>query len=133
MQPSEVRKITKWETSDGKEHYSIEAAQRHALQIVRTDSANAVLTSGGSVADALRAMGWTGTIDPVLEKVTGATKLVISYWQCRDTPGYQVREFRPNGSLWVWGDAGSWSGSYGNEVTIYDLVRYAEDERTIFA
>ena len=130
MEPHEIKEITKWETIDGKEHYTVEAAQRHALQIVHTNSANLILRSGGSVADALRSMERTVS-DPVLEQVTTATKLVISYWQCRDTPGYQVVELRPNGMLWVWGDAGSWSGSYGNEVYIPDLIRYAKDERSI--
>lgn len=133
MQSSEIKEITKWQTVDGEEHYSIEAAQRHVEQIVRVNRANSVLNSGGSVADALRAFSTRGDIDPILERVNKETKLVISYWQCRETPGYQPREFHVNGQLWVYGDAGGHTGSYGNEVTISDLVRYAKDERTIFA
>jgi len=132
METLEIKEITKWVTIDGKEHYSIEAAQRHVGQINQVNKANAVLNSGGSVADALREFSYKSDIDPVLERVNKKTKLVISYWQCRETPGYQPQEFHVNGQLFVYGDAGSHAGSYGNEVTISDLVRYAKDERTIF-
>lgn len=130
---SKITTVTKWKTSDGKEHYSLESAQYHALQMDETNRANAVLDAGGSVADALRAGGWPGNIEPVLERVTKATKLVIPHWQCQDTPGYQVQYFRSDWKLWVWGDAGSWSGCYGDNVTVGELARYARNEATLFA
>lgn len=128
---TKIKEITKWQTIDGKEHYSIEAAQRHVEQIERVNCANEVLNSGGSIAEALREFSIRGDIDPILERVNKESKLVISYWQCRETPGYQPREFLASGQLWVYGNAGSHAGSYGNEVTITDLVRYAKDKRSL--
>ena len=130
---SKITTVTKWQTSDGKEHYSLDSAQYHARQMDATNKANAVLDSGGSVADALRAAEWQHGIDPIFERVTKATKLVISHWQCQDNPGYQVRYFRSDWKVWVWGNAGSWSGCYGNNVPLADLARYARNEATIFA
>ena len=130
---SKITTVTKWQTSDGKEHYSLKSAQYHARQMDATNKANAVLEAGGSVADALRAGEWPGNIEPVLERVTKATKLVISHWQCQDTPGYQVQHFRSDWKVWVWGNAGSWSGCYGSHVPLDDLARYARNEATLFA
>lgn len=133
MELMDIAELHKWQTSDGKEHYSLEAAQFHANRLNLAKQATDALDSGGSVADALRIFEHSGAIDPILEKVTKATKLVISYWQCRYTPGYQVQAMLPSGMLRVWGDAGSWSGPYGGDVSITDLVRYAKDEGSLLA
>lgn len=127
---TEIREVTKYITSDWEEHNSREAAERHVEQIVKIAKANTLLGEGATVADCLRMMGYE-VIDPILERVTLDTSLTIPHWQCRDTPGYRVIEFRINGRLWVYGDAGSWSGSYGNEVPVRDLIGYAKDKRTI--
>lgn len=134
---TKIQTVTRWVTSDGKDHCSLESAQWHARQMDATNKANAVLDAGGSVADALRAGEWPGNIEPVLEpvleRVTKATKLVISHWQCQDAPGYQVQYFRSDWKLWVWGNAGSWNGCYGNYVPLDDLARYGRHEATLFA
>lgn len=77
------------------------------------------------MADALRAGGWA-VPDPILEEVTAETKLIIEHWQCREKPGYTVRYFTPNRTVYVFGHAGSWSGSYGNDMSILDLADYAK-------
>lgn len=33
----------------------------------------------------------------------------------------------PDGTFFVHGDAGSWSGPYGADVDVKDLIRYARD------
>lgn len=129
-----IETITKWRTSDGEEHGSKESAQYHALRIESVAKANAVLDGGGTVADALRAGGWNGSdIDLIFERVTKATKLIISHWQCRDTPGYQVQHITSHWKVFVWGDAGSWTGPYGNQMTFNDLARYASNTEILFA
>src|SRR5512136_2405234 len=86
---SKIKTVTRWVTSDGKDHCSLSAAEYHAGQMDKAAKANAVLESGGSIADALRAADWTYAADvpEVLERVTKESKLVIEHWQCRDTPG----------------------------------------------
>lgn len=127
----EITEVTRYLTPDGEEHRSRESAEFHLKRMADVAAANKVLDEGGSVADALKLIGY-GEVPEILERVTKDTKLVIEYWQCRDTPGYQVRYVEMNGRLWVFGNAGSWSGSYGNSVTVADLVRYAQNPRTEF-
>lgn len=128
----EIVEVKKWKTKDGDEFYSLESAAYHAEQIALSEKATETLNSGGSVAEALRGVGKEKSIHPVFEKITKDTKLVISYWQCRDQPGYKVIRFNSNWTVFVYGNAGSWSGSYGNDVKLLDLARYAMDENTVF-
>lgn len=128
---SEITEVTRWKTRDGKEFSNIDAAEYHADQIRLSEKANEILSAGGSVADCLRAAGKELSVMPILEKVTKDTKLVISYWQCRDEAGYQVIRFNSDWTVFVHGDAGSWSGPYGNDVPIRELARYAEAKGTL--
>lgn len=130
-----IKTVTRWTTSDGKDHCSLSAAEYHAGQMDKAAKANSVLELGGSVADALRAAEWTyaSAVPEVLERVTKESKLVIEHWQCRDTPGYQVRYFTSERDLYVHGNAGCWSGSYGSRVSLADLARYAAHMSTDFS
>jgi len=132
---TKITTVTRWTTSDGKDHSSLSAAEYHAGQMDKAAKANAVLESGGSVADALRAAEWTyaSAVPEVLERVTKDSKLVIEHWQCCDTPGYQVRYFTSARDLYVHGNAGSWSGGYGSRVSLADLARYASHMSTDFS
>lgn len=129
---NEIEKVTRWRTRDGEEFGSFGSAERHAEVLHLVDKANEVLEEGGSVADAFRILERYGEIDPILEQVTKDTELVISHWQCRDTPGYQVQRINSDLSIRVFGDAGSWNGPYGDDVLIEDLARYAKYKGTIF-
>ena len=132
---TKIKTVTRWVTSDGKEHCSLSAAEYHAGQMDKAAKANAVLESGGSVADALRAAEWVYSdgVQEVLERVTKKSKLVIEHWQCRDTPGYQVRYFTSARDLYVYGNAGGWRGGYGSRVALADLACYAEHMSTDFS
>jgi hypothetical protein len=130
-----IKQVDRWTTSDGKEHYTLGSAQYHARNMDKAAIANAVLQSGGTVAAALIAADWVydTPLDPMLDRITAATRLVISHWQCQDTPGYKVCYFNANRTVHVWGNAGSWTGSYGGTVKLDDLARYANDPATDFA
>lgn len=132
---TKIQTVTRWVTSDGKDHCSLSAAEYHAGQMDKAAKASAVLEAGGSVADALRAADWTyaSAVPEVLERVTKESKLVIEHWQCRDTPGYQVRYFTSARDLYVHGNAGCWSGGYGSRVSLADLARYAGHMSTDFS
>ena len=121
-----------WKTEDGKLFESQASAEHHQGTLNEAKIANEVFESGASVADSLRAVEFAGDIDPVLERVTKETQLVISHWQCQDTPGYKPVYFEPGLSMYVSGHAGSWSGPCGSSVGLQDLVRYAKDNRTVF-
>jgi hypothetical protein len=121
-----VESVIRWKTLDGKEFCSESEAYFHADEIDAASRANAALQEGKSVAEALIAAGWS-VPDPILETVTKDTKLIIEHWQCRSEPGYTVQRFNPNRTVYVYGYAGSWSGSYGNDnMPIRNLVDYAQ-------
>ena len=128
-----VKKVERWATSDGKEHPSEQWANEWESRIDAAAQATELLESGASIACCLQAMDYLPKIDPILERVTKDTQLVISHWQCCDTPGYKVQRFLPDGRVVVYGDAGSWSGPYGGDVTIADLTYYAKARGTLLA
>ncbi len=125
-----ITKVERWRTGDGKEHSSFGVAA--GWEAKRADAATAtdLLEMGLSVANCLRAIRYAPDIDPILERVTKDTQLVISHWQCKDTPGYKVARFLPGGRVFVYGDAGSWDGPYGGDVKIDSLTRYAKERNT---
>ena len=83
-----IEELTCWKTSDGKLFENRNMAVVHETELNGWKDANAVYTSGGSVADALRAGGYKYNIDRILENVTNKTRLCIPHWQCSDVPGY---------------------------------------------
>lgn len=128
--PDGVTARTVYVAIDGSEHHSVRGAVDKNAAISRAERANAMLAAGASVYDAARVWSWMDnpSVPEVLRKLTKDTPLIISYWQCRDTPGYTVCRFEDDGyHVFVGGDAGSWSGSYGNKLTLADIARFAED------
>lgn len=125
-----VKEVTRFKTTDGKTHLSRASAEMRQEDIEQAKWANQRLVEGWSVARILNAVG-RSVPDEILDQVTKDSKLVVSHWQCRDEPGYQPRYFEPGMNIYVHGDAGSWSGSYGSKMSIADLARYARDKRSI--
>ncbi|MGW9250496.1 hypothetical protein [Streptomyces badius] len=128
--PDGVTTRTVYVALDGSEHGSVRGAVDKNEAIARAERANAMLAAGATVYDAARAWSWMDnpSIPDVLRKVTKDTPLIISHWQCRDTPGYTVCHFENDEYfVYVGGDAGSWSGPYGSKITLADIARYAED------
>ena len=125
-----VKEVTRFETTDGKSHFSRASAEIRQEDIEQAKWANERLEEGWSVAKILKALG-RGIPDEILSQVTKDSKLVVRHWQCRDEPGYQPRYFEPGMCIYVYGNAGSWSGSYGNTMSIADLARHAREKRSI--
>ena len=129
--------VTRYRAIDGREFPCEEQCIDWEQWLEDLDAANTMLANGATVWDAMcRAKvrcgyDWSTVCRKqwmaALSGLTRSTKLVISHWQCRDTPGYSPIRILPNERLWVAGDAGSWSGPYGREVEIRDLARYAND------
>lgn len=127
---SSILEVTMFRTTDGRDFNSRSSAECHQEKIAMAHDANMRLKRGESIAEILRANGKT-VPDEILERVNKDSKLVIEHWQCRNTPGYQPQFFEPGLSIYVAGDAGSWSGSYGNTMSVDDLARYAKHHGSI--
>jgi len=134
------RAVTRYETSDGKT-FAIEGlAADWQRALGAAELANLALEGGGDLADAYalffaKAYTWKPAAETLvtiaaLRGLTSKSQLIISHWQCRETPGYQPHRINPDGSIYVGGYAGSWSGGYGQDVQLRDLVRYVEDTRS---
>lgn len=119
-----------FETADGKTFHHRITAERYQSDIDAASDATERLKRGESVATILRAHGMT-VPDEILERVTKDSRLCIPHWQCRDTPGYKPQFFETGFCVYVWGDAGRWSGSYGNRISLTDLAGYANDKRSV--
>lgn len=104
-------------TSDRELHRTRATAEDHQRRLDGAALANKMLEDGASVGAALRAGGFIleGSF-PELDTVTKDTKLVIE----------QPREIDYRGRVRCWGDAGSWSGSYGSWCEPSDIVRYVQ-------
>jgi len=129
-----IQQVQRWKTSDGEEFTSYESAKYHAETMDKAFLGNEVLAAGGSMLDALIACGYDRVnIDPIFERLTKNSAMVIEHWQCRDSAGYKLRCILPNMRVRVSGDAGSWSGSYGNEMSLHDLAIYAKHPNSILS
>ena len=129
---SEVKEIVCYKTSDGKTFESKNIAESHQSELIRIKKANALLDKGLSIGEILEAVNYTGDIDPILNKITKNTKLVIEYWQGSKNPGYQIISFENWLEMFVSGNVGGWGGSYGSMVGLRDLTRYATHINTDF-
>lgn len=127
--PTEIKS---WKTADGELFNSLQSAEWHAKDCWHVEVANYLLAKGETIANCLREVGYLGTIYPVFEKVNQHTKIAIPHWQCKDEAGYQPVRFLPGMQMYVAGDVGAWSGSYGSKMNLRELAAHAEDKSTIF-
>lgn len=130
------RAVTMFETSDGKKHSWELQAKAWERAINAAKLATLALEGGSDLADACSlfySLAYDFSIDEAtraaLVGVTRKSKLVIAYWQCSDKPGYRPVRFNPDGSVYVHGDVGCWTGPYGCDVNPRDLIRYIETTR----
>ncbi len=116
------RTVEAYETSDGGIHRSRELAQQRQRVITAATLASELLCSGISLGQSLRRAGLLpADVLPELDEVYQSTQLVIPLWQCRDTPGYRPLHVTPDGNVYVWGDAGAWSGPYGHACSAREV------------
>ena len=127
---AKIQEVSSWKTTDGEIHRNMDWAADYQFALDRAEAANEMLKEGFSVGQILEHFEWP-VDDPILNDVTKDSKLVIWHWQCRDTPGYQPIRFNRDFTLYVAGDAGSWSGPYGDDVRLSCLVGYAKNKRSI--
>ena len=133
--PDYIRVVTKFICQDGKEWDGLESAEYWHQHCLKIDAANTAFKGGCSLYDALIMAGITVNDEhrEPLSRITSATELVIGYWQCRDQPGYKVQDISTGRKIYVYGDAGSWSGPYGNYCRAEDLVSYMRETDQYYA
>lgn len=127
------KRIEAHQTSDGKVFTILSAAEHWQVSLNGAVVANRMLESGANLRDCMLCGGLASREAmermPELAEVTKDTKLIIRYWQCRDEPGYRPSEIQADGDVFVYGDAGSWSGPYGNACSLRDIVTYWADTK----
>lgn len=126
--------VEAYETSDGDFHRHRDTAEMRQRNIDGAKLATDLLEGGASLGEAMRRGGFLleGS-HPELDEVYASTKLVISHWQCRDEAGYQPRRVTKDGEVFVFGHAGSWSGPYGANCSVRDVVYYWLDTKARIA
>lgn len=125
-----IQPVTKYQTPDGNTWFSQDSAERHQIEVLMAKFATEKLKEGYSIGEIFRAVSFP-VADPLLDQITKDSSLVIYHWQCRETPGYKPSSFREGMMIYVGGNAGSWSGSYGNWMGTTELLRYAANPDSI--
>lgn len=129
-----MKQVTRYEATDGTLFLTQEMCETHEQRCADLDAANEMFSSGATLMAALTRAHQTRPLwdialsledKALLMRITKDTGLVIEHWQCKSRPGYKPLELDHECRVWVYGDAGSWSGPYGNWVTLKDLLRYA--------
>lgn len=128
-------RIDAWRTSDGKMHDSEAWAQSREADLRTYRLSTQLIHEGKSLAEVLEATGEMRYFERdrnVLSLITNNVGLVIRHYQCRDEPGYRVCRRTESGCLWVNGDAGSWSGYFGSEECLSEVIRLAKQTMDMF-
>ncbi len=129
-----MQTVTMYEAKDGKQFRAEAQCLEYEQQCDDLAAANDMLENGATLMAALTRANQTRpwwdsglTLDDkvILMKTTKETGFVVRHWQCSDKPGYKVRQIDNYGRMHLFGDAGCWSGPYGNWVDLRDLLRYA--------
>jgi len=127
-----------YQADDGGLFTSEDLCLKHERVCLHTDEANKLFQEGASLAHALDhyrlGLGFLPeTLSDEdcadLKAINKDTQLIISHWQCRDEPGYKPVRIELDGAIFVYGNAGSWSGPYGGKVKLSDLLRYYRDTK----
>lgn len=135
-----MKTVTMYEAEDGKQFRVEGQCLEYEQQREDAKAANEMLENGATLMAALTRANQTRpwwdsglTLEDkvMLMKITKDTGFVVSHWQCSDKPGYKVCEIDSYGRMHLFGDAGCWSGPYGNWVDLRDLLRYARNTSTI--
>ncbi len=130
-----MKQVTRFQSDDGRLFLTEQEALHHEQRVTDAQTASMMFQEGCTLLEALqfacRVGGYfTQTLAPhesdVLSATFHTTGISIPHWQCRNEPGYHVERIEPDGSLFVWGNAGSWSGPYGNKVNVRELVQYID-------
>lgn len=131
-----MKLVTKYEAHDGKLFGNEADCLKHEDACASLAAANEMLQNGSTLMESLTCLHraqveWGNRLSAedktCLMRITKDTGFVISHWQCRYEPGYKPCELDLAGRVYLWGNAGSWSGAYGGWCSVDDVLRYAAD------
>lgn len=131
-----MKVVTMYEAEDGKQFRYEDQCLRHEEECANLKAANELLNSGATLMQALERFhmthkwwdsGLTDEDKAVLSRMTKDTGLRVRHWQCSDVAGYKPCELDLGGRVYLWGDAGCWSGPYGGWAQLDCLLRYAHE------
>jgi len=135
-----MKKIVKYEAVDGKLFDNEKDCLGHELQLEDLRKANQLLQDGVNLLNVLTVASQNDTLSSVhylssedkeiLKSMTTESGVTVEHWQCSCKPGYKVTLIYHGGChVLLYGDAGSWTGSYGNKITVKDLLYYVKQMR----
>lgn len=131
-----MKTVTMYEAEDGRQFRAEAQCLEYEQQCADLAAANDMLYNGATLMAALTRAHqtrpwWDSGLSvedkAILMKTTKDTGFAVSYWQCRDNPGYKPCRLDHNIRVLLWGDVGGWSGPYGDWVSLADLLRYARN------
>ena len=133
-----MKTVTMYEADDGTQFRIEDHCVEYEQQCEDAQAANDMLKNGATLMSALIRANQTRpwwdqglTLDDrvILMNTTKDTGFAVPHWQCKDNPGYKVRQIDKTGRIHLFGDVGSWNGSYGQWITLRDFLRYARQTR----
>ena len=101
----------------GKLHKRESDADKCAFDHARGNYATSLLREDRSLSSINYFCGFGWKLTKEQEDITQDNCFVVSHWQCCDSPAYRIVSISSNGTLELRGK-GSWSGYYGNSVSI---------------
>ena len=126
--------VPMYEAEDGKQFRDAPQCIEYEQQCSDLAAANDMMDNGATLMAALTRAHqtrpwWDQRLaladKAILMKTTKDTGFVVSHWQCINKPVYKPTRLDRAGRVQLFGDAGSWSGPYGNWVELTDLLLYA--------
>lgn len=131
-----MKAITVYEALDGRRFDTEQRCVEHDTYCADAAAANEMLANGATLFAVLARANqsrhyWHDTLSieekALLMRMSQDTGVSVPHWQCRDEPGYKFCRVEPSGEIFLFGDSGSWSGSYGDVVSQRDFLRYAAE------
>ena len=132
----DMKTFTMYEAKDGTQFQREDECLEYELQCDDLVAANDMLKNGATLMAALtRAhqtrQWWDSGMSledkVILMKTTKDTGFVVSHWQCSNKHAYKPCSLSHAGNVLLSGDAGGWSGPYGNWISLEELLRYARN------
>ena len=129
-----VKVVTMYEANDGKQFSTESSCLKYEQDLDNAFAANEMLENGATLMSVLTRANqtrpwWDGELTledkVILMKTTKDTGFVVRHWQCHEKPSYKVCAIETGGRLYLSGEIGGAIASYGNWVSLKDLLLYA--------
>lgn len=103
-------------------HKTERDADMCALKHAKINLANTMLNDGYTLESIEYWCGFHWSLSDEQKGITKDNCFIVSHWQCCDRPAYKIVSIEDGGYLKLWGK-GSWSGYYGNAVSVDKLPK----------